>query len=90
MVDAGHPLQATILKAGHHGARSSSNDFFLAAVQPQVVVVSAGAENRFGHPHSEMLARATSAGATVLRTDQLRTIQVTTDGRQLWWEAFHH
>lgn len=87
MVTGGYSVQAQVLKAGHHGARTSSNDFFLAAVQPRVVIVSAGAENRFGHPHPEMLARVANTGATILRTDQLGTIQLTTDGRQLWWQA---
>jgi competence protein ComEC len=87
MVNSGQPLQAMVLKAGHHGARTSSNDFFLAAVQPQIVVVSAGAENRFGHPHLELLARADAMGATLLRTDQLGTITLTSNGHQLWWEA---
>jgi competence protein ComEC len=87
MVDSGRELRSLIFKAGHHGARTSSNDFFLASVQPQVVVVSAGADNRFGHPHEESLQRAAAVGATVLRTDELGTIEVVTDGEQMWWEA---
>jgi len=87
MLASGQSLQALVLKAGHHGARTSTGDGFLAVVQPQIVIVSAGADNRFGHPHPEMLARASAAGATVLRTDELGTIEVITDGRQMWWET---
>ncbi|MCA9982198.1 MAG: MBL fold metallo-hydrolase, partial [Anaerolineales bacterium] len=87
MLESGQPVQALVFKAGHHGAKNASNDFFLAAVQPQVVVVSAGAENRFGHPHPEMLERATAVGATVLRTDELGTITLETDGQHIWWWA---
>jgi competence protein ComEC len=82
------PMEALVFKAGHHGANNASNDFFLAAVQPQYIVVSAGAGNRFGHPAEEMLQRASAIGATVLRTDERGTIEVRTDGRQMWWQAY--
>ncbi len=60
---------------------------FLEAVQPQIIIVSAGVDNRFGHPHPEVLERAQAIGATVLRTDELGTIEVTTDGQTMWWQA---
>lgn len=81
------PLQATVLKAAHHGANTSSGSALLTAVQPQIVVVSAGPDNRFGHPHPDMLARTQAAGAAVLRTDELGTITLTTDGVTMWWEG---
>jgi competence protein ComEC len=87
IVAGGAPLASLVLKAGHHGARTSSNDFFLAAVQPQVVVISSGAGNTAGHPHPEVLERAASRGAVVLRTDELGTITAISDGQQLWWES---
>ena len=59
-----------VLKAGHHGSSSSSSVLFLEAVQPEVVVVSAGQENRYGHPHEIVLERLMDVGAAVLRTDQ--------------------
>lgn len=87
MLESGRPLEAMVFKAGHHGAETSSNAFFLEAVRPQVMVVSAGAGNQFGHPHPEVLARATAVGATVLRTDELGTIWLETDGTHIWWWA---
>lgn len=87
MVETGHPLQSLVFKAGHHGSRSSSNDFFLEAVQPQIVIISAGQDNRFGHPHPEVLERTAAIGATLLRTDQLGTIKVITDGTTMWWQS---
>lgn len=81
------PLQAIVFKAGHHGARGSSSLALLQAVQPQVVVVSSGADNRFGHPHAEVLQRAADVGATVLRTDQLGNIEVISNGQEMWWRA---
>lgn len=85
MLATGLPLQALVFKAGHHGSRSSSTTEFLTAVQPQIIIVSAGVDNRFGHPHPEMLQRANDMGAVILRTDELNTIKVTTDGERMWW-----
>jgi competence protein ComEC len=81
------PLEALVFKAGHHGARTSSNDFFLEAVQPRIVVISSGKENQWSHPHPEVLERAAAVGATVLRTDEMGTIEVVTDGERMWWEV---
>ncbi len=87
MLTAGHPLQSLIFKAGHHGANNASTTPFLATVQPQIIVVSAGADNKFGHPHPDVLARAAEIGATVLRTDQLGSLSIQTDGHTMWWTA---
>jgi competence protein ComEC len=87
LLDGGRPLQALVFKAGHHGSRTSSSAELLTAVQPQIIVISAGVENRFGHPHPEVLQRAADIGAVVLRTDELGTIEVKTDGRRMWWTA---
>ncbi|MCL4264762.1 MAG: DNA internalization-related competence protein ComEC/Rec2 [Anaerolineae bacterium] len=87
MLQKGLPLQALVFKAGHHGSRTSSTEPFLAAVQPHIMVVSAGADNRFGHPHPEVLARAAERGTAVLHTAELGTIEVITDGHTMWWQA---
>ncbi len=46
-----------------------------------------GEGNNYGHPHEEVLERVADVGAAVLRTDELGTIEVITDGEQLWWET---
>ena len=85
---AGGQLAPTVvLKAGHHGANTSSGEAFLVAVRPQVVVISVGADNSYGHPAPAMLARAATVGATVLRTDEVGTIELSSDGERMWWEA---
>lgn len=48
-------IKATILKAGHHGSRTSSSANFVANVQPRFVFISAGKDNRFKHPHKKPL-----------------------------------
>jgi competence protein ComEC len=80
-------LAATVLKAPHHGADTSSSAAFLAAVQPQVSIISVGAENRFGHPAPEVLARYAERGIPVLRTDERGTIELSTDGKRVWVET---
>lgn len=69
LVAAGVALQSDVLKAGHHGSRTSSTRPFLAAVRPRAVVVSAGWENRYGLPHPRVLESLAATGAAVLRTD---------------------
>ena len=89
MIQDGLPVQAIVLKAGHHGANTSSSTEFLQAVAPRFVVVSAGRDNQFNHPHPAMIARAESVGATILRTDELGTLELESDGLRMWWTAEH-
>jgi competence protein ComEC len=87
LLQSGCALDAVILKAGHHGANTSSSVPFLEAVSPQVIVISVGEDNTFGHPSPAMLTRAATTGAMILRTDESGTLEVVTDGRQMWWTA---
>jgi competence protein ComEC len=74
-------LDADVLKAGHHGSRTSSSSPFLNAVTPEVVIISLGAGNTYGHPHQEALERISVAGTEHLfRTDIDGTITLTTNG----------
>ena len=66
----------TALVAGHHGAKTSTSQTLLRAVQPQAVLISAGADNRFGHPAAGTLARIRRAGAAIYRTDVSGTITI--------------
>ncbi len=58
-----------VAKAGHHGSRTSSSPDFLAVLQPEVAVISAGLTNRYGHPHAEVIQRFTERGTALYRTD---------------------
>ena len=60
---------------------------FLEALWPQIMGMSAGSGNWYGHPDEEVLQRATNVGAAVLRTDEVGTIELMTDGKGLWWHA---
>lgn len=84
----GGELESTILKAPHHGSRTSSINSFLEAVNPEVIVISCGRRNRFKHPHPTVLARFESMGFKYYRTDTDGTIQVTTDGNRYKVKVF--
>ncbi|MCK5472172.1 MBL fold metallo-hydrolase [Candidatus Gracilibacteria bacterium] len=71
-------LTAEVLKLGHHGAKTSSSVEFLAAVNPEIVIVSAGAENKFGHPNPEVLERL--EGVEILETSKEGNIKIISDG----------
>ena len=74
-------LKATILKAGHHGSKTSSSPAFIEAVRPEAVVVSCGAGNSYGFPHTAVLAALKKQKADVYRTDRDGAISVVSDGR---------
>jgi competence protein ComEC len=80
-------LRADVLKVGHHGSSTSSTDAFVAAVHPRVALVSVGAANTYGHPSIDVVRALGAAGAQVLRTDQLGSVVVRTDGRSLTVDA---
>jgi competence protein ComEC len=71
--------EITIAKASHHGSHTSTSAYFLNKIRPQDVVISSGAENRYGHPHDDVLTRAFRTGAQVLRTDQVGSIVYSCD-----------
>jgi competence protein ComEC len=69
LVKDGLPLDSDVLKVAHHGSHNSSDEVFLRAVSPEYAVISAGANNRYGHPRAETLERLSAAGAVIYRTD---------------------
>ncbi len=81
---SGLPVRASLLKAGHHGSRFSTSREWLEAVDPDTVVISVGAENRYNHPHPATLQRLQTAGIEVLRTDQLDGVRLKSTGSGLW------
>lgn len=76
------PLGAALLKAPHHGSRTSSTDAFLRRVSPKWVVYCAGAGNSFGFPNQDVIARTQALGAQTCST-QSGAIVAESDGRTL-------
>lgn len=75
----GDDVSADILKAGHHGSRTSSGFDFVKAVAPRLMVISVGQGNTYGHPHHETLDTAAALGVDVLRTDLYGRIDLVFD-----------
>lgn len=88
MLKNGNEMGSTVLKVGHHGARKSTTPAFLQAVNPGYAVISAGSNNRFGHPHIETLQRLTERKVAVYRTDQQGAVAFYTDGEMLTVEPY--
>ncbi len=72
----GIPLRSDVLKVGHHGSRTSTGAALLAAVNPNLALVSAGRRNPYGHPSPEVVARLERQAVRVLRTDLHGRIEV--------------
>ncbi|MFS0575284.1 DNA internalization-related competence protein ComEC/Rec2 [Sporosarcina sp. 179-K 3D1 HS] len=66
-----------ILKAGHHGSRTSSTEPFVQALRPVLTVFSAGRNNRYGHPHPEVVETFDRLGLPTLNTAEYGSITVT-------------
>lgn len=77
----GKKLKCQVLKAGHHGSKTSSTAEFLNLVQPESVVMSLGVNNQYGHPHEALLNRLQKQGIkNIYRTDANGTITIVSDG----------
>ena len=74
------PGRLTVLKAGHHGSATSSTPELLSALDPAAVIFSAGRDNRFQHPHPDVLRRFEARGTAVFRTDRDGAVFLETDG----------
>lgn len=69
-----------VLKVAHHGSRHSTSQAFLDAVQPEIALISVGADNRYDHPGDETMARLLEADITIYRTDLTGPVQLSSSG----------
>lgn len=72
-------LKSMVLKVGHHGSRTSSSDAFVKAVAPRYALISDAKDNKYGHPHQEVVDLFSEIGAKIMRTDLLGTIVMKCD-----------
>jgi competence protein ComEC len=75
------PIKSDILKSPHHGSLSSSSEEFLSAVNPSVIVIQVGENNRYNFPNPIILQRYIEQGATLYRTDTHGAIEISSDGQ---------
>ncbi len=73
-------LKSTILKAGHHGSKTSSTEEYVSAVSPKWVVISSGKNNDYGHPHKEILQTTQKLKIPAIDTCNNGTIFFESDG----------
>lgn len=74
------PIESDILKVSHHGSRYSTSEAFLDKVHPEYAIISVGKDNRYGHPHVELLDRLELRAIPTYRTDQQGDIRIITNG----------
>ncbi len=81
LATGGSNLKSDVLKAGHHGSKTSSSPLFLGYVAPAYAVFSRGCDNSYGHPAPETLARFAQFGIPTLDTCEEGTITFVSDGQ---------
>lgn len=87
MIENEIDISADVLKAGHHGSRTSSMGEFIYAVHPEYAVISCGEDNEYGHPHAATLNTFRSLGIKVFRTDEQGSLIAVSDGSEITWNA---
>ena len=80
--------QYDVLKAAHHGSRNSGTEELLQVTRPSVALISAGVDNRYGHPHPETLERLAGVGCRTYSTQENGMLTVWTDGEMMKVEGF--
>ncbi len=76
-------LKVDVLKAGHHGSKTSSGENFLNFVRPKISLISVGEQNKFGHPSQVVLKRLEELKSKILRTDEEGAVILQSDGDQI-------
>ena len=77
-------LDCDVLKVGHHGSHTSSEEKFIGLVSPKYSVISAGKDNRYGHPHKEVLEILKKFNSEIKNTAESGTITFWSDGKEIF------
>lgn len=75
--------KSTVLKLGHHGSRTSNGYLWLEEVNPEYAIISVDKNNKYGHPHKEVIDRLSDLKIPHLSTADLGNIIFKTDGVNL-------
>lgn len=77
-----------VLKVAHHGSKNSTTDKFLSRTKSGIALISAGIQNRYGHPHKETVELLDRAGCKIYSTQDNGAVTITTDGRRVKIEPY--
>ena len=80
-------VKCNVVKVGHHGSSTSSSYEFIARTHAKYAVISVAKENDYGHPKNFIIRRWKKSGAAVLRTDELGSIVITSNGKKITVKA---
>ncbi len=86
LLDCGYDLKADVYKLAHHGSTTSNSFKFFDAVNPEIAVISYGADNSYGHPHDEIIDMLEEKNVTYYTTAGSGTVIVKAAGDKLWVE----
>ena len=87
LLDSHTNLKADVIKVGHHGSNTSSSSDFVRAVDADYAIFSVGKDNDYGHPHSQAVKRWKNIGAEIYRTDEIGTVVISSDGKNITADA---
>lgn len=76
-------IDSDVLKLGHHGSRTSSSLLWLEKVSPDFAIISAGKNNKYGHPHKEVLDRLNKLNIPYFATYDIGNITFLSDGKSI-------
>ncbi|GKX31137.1 ComE operon protein 3 [Vallitalea longa] len=82
-------LNSDIMKVPHHGSNTSSTEEFIKNVIPKVAVISSGRNNKFGHPHKEILDRYEKYDIPIFNTAWDGAITIKTDGNNIGLSTYY-
>jgi competence protein ComEC len=80
--------QYDVLKVAHHGSKNSTSQEFLKIIKPRLSLISCGKDNRYGHPHEELLERLDDIGSELVITYESGAITIKTDGRRVFMKGY--
>ena len=78
----------TVLKVAHHGSESSTGEAFLQMAAPKIALISSGRNNRYGHPHEELIKRLEKHGCLICRTQESGAVTVRVRGGKVRVEEY--
>lgn len=88
MQGSGKADELTVLKVAHHGSGNSTGMEMLDILSPRIALISCGKNNRYGHPHEDLLKRLDTVGSRIYTTPEYGAVTVGMEGRKIWVDSF--